>query len=120
MLFTIRIYYDIKNKQDYNTFYNIILEQYLIKGFSIIKDQKDYSERFTNLEKLSNQNIKIIACPLREIDVIGQHPNIIYIQNTALWKTNHEIINLFNQINPKDTDIYVFDRTGVIGTWNIK
>ena len=35
MLFTIRIYYDERNKVEYNKFYNEILGKYLEQNFSL-------------------------------------------------------------------------------------
>jgi hypothetical protein len=119
MLFTIRIYYDLNNKYEYDIFFNSRVHEYLRIGYETVGNVRDYRQHSTNLRNNKGHEIFINGRPLTSTAITGLKADIIYVQNTALYKTNSEIINLFNQINPKDTDIYVFEKDKVIGAWNI-
>ena len=118
MNFIIRIYYDLQDQLPYNTFYNYIIEHYLNLGYTFTYNKNYYREHISKLINTEKQEIMISAKPLIETAVKGHTADIIYIQHSALQKVNRDIATYFNTLNPKEVDIYIFDKTGVIGVWN--
>ena len=123
MLQIIRIYYDIKSRQEYEQFlFNYIIRNLLEKGdVRLIKNLTQYQgKRYLKFIDDRDLEIEVICKPLSETAVTGVKADIVYIQQSALYKTNSNILNeiptIFHYTNPL---IYVFDNTGVIGTWNI-
>ena len=119
MTFTIQIYYDLQNQFSYNNFYNNLLKHYLELGYTSTYDKNYSNKRISKLLNNEYQEIIISAIPLVKIKNTQEISNIIYIQNSIISKINKDIITYFNTLNPKEVDIYTFDKEGVIGVWNI-
>lgn len=122
MLQIVRIYYDTKTKYEYESFlFNYLIRKYLEKGdLRITKNINMQNQRYLKLMDDNDIEIEISCRPLIETAIKGYTANIVYIQNTALYKTNSDILNdLPLMFYKKEPEIYIFDRNGVIGRWNI-
>lgn len=121
MFQTIRIYYDIKTKYEYEQFlFNYIIRNYLLTGdLRITKNMNMQNQRYFKLMDDNDTEIEISCRPLIETAIKGYTADIVYIQNSALYKTDSEILKILPlMFSNKDPEIYVFDGTGVIGRWN--
>lgn len=122
MVTIIRIYYDIKNKQEYESFlFNYLVRSYLENGdWRISKNIKSYHQRFIKLIKNEEEEITIFGRPLMSTAILGASANVVYIQQSALYKTNSEVLGeINNTFKVQQAEIYVFDKEEVIGKWNI-
>ena len=116
---------DIASKYDYNsndyyTIKNSLITVNSYKTGYISTYDKNYSnKRISKLLNNEYQEIVISAIPLVKIKNTQEISNIIYIQNSIISKIDKDIITYFNTLNPKEVDIYTFDKEGVIDVWNI-
>lgn len=122
MLYSIKVYYDIKNKNEYEQFlFNYLIRNYLEGGdLRLTKNINNYNYRYLKLMDEKDEEIEITCKPLSETAIRGYYADAVYIQNSALYKTNSEILNDIPLMFTEEPKIYVFDQTGVIGRWNIK
>lgn len=122
MLQVIRLYYDIKNKNEYETFlFNYLIRSYLEGGeLRLTKNLNQYNQRYLKLRDDREEEIEISCRPLVETAIKGYYADIVYIQNSALYKTNSVILDSIQEMFRQESKIYIFDNTGVIGQWNIK
>lgn len=122
MLQILRIYYDIKNKNEYEQFlFNYIIRNFLENGdLRLTKNINSYNYRYFKLMDDKDEEIEITCKPLTEIAIRGFHADTVYIQNSALYKTNSGILEQLPLMFTQEPKIYIFDQTGVIGQWNIK
>ena len=122
MLQILRIYYDTKNKNEYEQFlFNYIIRNFLENGdLRLTKNINSYNYRYLKLMDDKDEEIEITCKPLTEIAIRGFHADTVYIQNSALYKTNSGILEQLPLMFTQEPKIYIFDETGVIGQWNIK
>ena len=122
MIQILRIYYDIKNKNEYEQFlFNYIIRNFLENGdLRLTKNINSYNYRYLKLMDDKDEEIEITCKPLTEIAIRGFHADTVYIQNSALYKTNSGILEQLPLMFTQEPKIYIFDETGVIGQWNIK
>ena len=76
------------------------------------------NQRYLKFMNDKDNEIEVSCRPLIETAIKGYRADLVYIQNTALYKTNSEILNLLPTIFTKEPRIEVFDQNGVIGKWN--
>ena len=122
MLQVIRIYYDIKNKNEYEQFlFNFVIRALLEKGdFRLTKNMNMINQRYLKFMDDKDNEIEVSCRPLIETAITGYHADWVYIQNSALYKTNSEILDSLPLLFTKEPHIEIFDQTGVIGEWNTK
>jgi len=56
-----------------------------------------------------DEEIEISCKPLSETAITGYHADIVYIQNSALYKTNSDILNSIPSMFTQEPKIYIFD-----------
>jgi hypothetical protein len=67
------------------------------------------NQRYLKFMNDKDNEIEVSCRPLIETAIKGYHADLVYIQNTALYKTNSEILDLLPTIFTKEPRIEVFD-----------
>lgn len=118
----IRVYYDIKNQKEYTQFlFNQIVRDLLEQGdLRLTKNVSQYQgRRYLKFTDNYDNELEIFCAPLSETAVKGHVANTVYIQNTALYKTNQEILDTIPiMFCDKQPEVYIFDENEVLGKWN--